>query len=145
MFYRNIIVQFKVAFCTVGLMGLLLVCSAPHIASAQSGSNECQQLQQRFEDLGGSSSKEAQNFAKKFPKHCSLSSVTTRIITIALSLAAIAAVIAMIYGGFLMITSAGNEEAFGKGKQTLVYAAIGLTLIIMAGTIVALIIRFVNK
>ena len=116
----------------------------PAIVHAQSSGADCQQLEQRFNELGGSSSQQAQEFLKKFPKHCTAGGVTSKAITVALSLAAIAAVIAMIYGGFLMMTSAGNEEAFGKGKQTLVYAAVGLILIILAGTIVALIIRFVN-
>jgi hypothetical protein len=129
------------------LIGYALVSAVciPITAHAQSSNADCQQLEQRFEELGGTSSQQAQEFLKKFPKHCTAGEVTTKVITIALSLAAIVAVIAIIYGGFLMMTSAGNEEAFGKGRQTLVYAVVGLIVIIMAGAIVALIINFVNK
>jgi hypothetical protein len=118
---------------------------APVIASAQTSTADCAQLEQRFKELGGSSSAEAQSFLKKFPKQCTAGNVVNKVITLALGLAAIVAVIAMMYGGFLMITSAGNEETFGKGKKTLVFAALGLVVIIAAGAIVAFIINFVNK
>ncbi|MBL8031683.1 MAG: hypothetical protein JNK33_05165 [Candidatus Doudnabacteria bacterium] len=41
-------------------------------------------------------------------------------------------VLFMIFGGFLYITSAGNEDRAKKGKNTVVNAIIGLVIIILA-------------
>ena len=59
-------------------------------------------------------------------------------------LAAIA-VAAIIYGGFLYISSAGDEGKAEHGKQVLIYAIIGLLIVGAAGIIVNIIINiFVN-
>jgi Type IV secretion system pilin len=49
------------------------------------------------------------------------------------------AVLVIIIGGYKMLVSNGNDEQFKKGKQTLVYAVIGLIAAILAGTIVVLV------
>lgn len=49
------------------------------------------------------------------------------------------AVLVIIFGGYKMLFSNGNDEQFKKGKQTLVYAVIGLLIAIVAGTIVVLV------
>jgi hypothetical protein len=43
-----------------------------------------------------------------------------------------AALIVFIYGGFKMLTSAGNDEAVKKGKDALVAAVIGLIIVFTA-------------
>ncbi|MEK7075533.1 MAG: hypothetical protein AAB948_01905 [Patescibacteria group bacterium] len=59
-----------------------------------------------------------------------------RIINIILSISASFAILFVVIGGFRYITSNGNEEVAGKGRQTLVNAIIGLVIIILAYTIV---------
>ncbi len=59
-----------------------------------------------------------------------------RIINIILSVSASFAILFIVIGGFRYITSAGNEEVAGKGRQTLVNAIIGLVIVILAYTIV---------
>ncbi len=54
-------------------------------------------------------------------------------------ISAAVAVIIIIFAGYKMLVSNGNEEQFKKGKNTLIYAVIGLIVIICAGTIVTLI------
>jgi Type IV secretion system pilin len=49
------------------------------------------------------------------------------------------AVLVIIIAGYKMLTSNGNDEQFKKGRQTLVYAVIGLLVAIVAGTIVVLV------
>jgi type IV secretory pathway VirB2 component (pilin) len=49
------------------------------------------------------------------------------------------AVIVIIFAGYKMLFSNGNDEQFKKGRQTLVYAVIGLLIAIVAGTIVVLV------
>ena len=47
--------------------------------------------------------------------------------------------IMVVWGGFQMMTSAGNPEKFSEGRKTLLYAAIGFVIIIFASSIVPLI------
>jgi Type IV secretion system pilin len=49
------------------------------------------------------------------------------------------AVVVVISGGYKMLTSNGNDEQFKKGKQTLLYALIGMIVAILAGTIVVIV------
>ncbi|MBP9718185.1 hypothetical protein KBD59_02705 [Candidatus Gracilibacteria bacterium] len=46
------------------------------------------------------------------------------------------AVIMVIYGGFLYVSSAGNEDNVNKAKKILMYAAIGIILIIVSFALV---------
>ena len=50
------------------------------------------------------------------------------------------AVIYGIYGGFLILTAAGDEERVKKGKTTLIHAIIGLVVIFLAANIIAFVI-----
>lgn len=54
----------------------------------------------------------------------------------ALGIAFAIAVIFLIYGGFLYITSGGNEEQATKGKSAVVNALIGIVVIILSFVIV---------
>ncbi|MDP2598449.1 MAG: pilin [Candidatus Liptonbacteria bacterium] len=49
------------------------------------------------------------------------------------------ATIMVIYGGFQMITAAGDPEKFGRGRKTLLYAAIGVVVTIIANQVVQII------
>jgi hypothetical protein len=55
------------------------------------------------------------------------------------------ATILIVYAGILMITSSGNEEQFAKGKRLIVYAILGLVLVIMGRGIVDLIKNYLLK
>lgn len=48
----------------------------------------------------------------------------------------IIAVIMIIYGGILYVTSAGNEESAGKGKKILMYAIVGIIIIFISFALV---------
>ena len=62
----------------------------------------------------------------------SLPTIIARIINVALSFLGIVAVGIILYGGYLWMTSQGNEEIIGKAKKTLINAAIGLIIILSA-------------
>lgn len=47
--------------------------------------------------------------------------------------------IMVVWGGFQMITAAGNPEKFSSGKKTLLYAAIGFAVVIFASSVVPVI------
>ncbi|MFH2105605.1 MAG: pilin [Parcubacteria group bacterium] len=50
------------------------------------------------------------------------------------------AVAAIVYGGVIYISSAGNEESIKKGKSIVTYAVIGLAIAILAYVIVSFVI-----
>lgn len=62
-----------------------------------------------------------------------------RIVNYLMGFIAIISVIMIIVGGYQMVFSAGNEEGFKKGRQTMTYAVLGLVLAIMAYSIVAIV------
>ncbi|MCR4328032.1 MAG: hypothetical protein NUV53_00760 [Patescibacteria group bacterium] len=72
----------------------------------------------------------------------------TMIANVAPALIAIAAPIATImvlYGAFLMITSAGNEERISTGRKTILYAAVGFLAVLLASSVVPVIMSIFNQ
>jgi hypothetical protein len=74
----------------------------------------------------------------------SIASIFRLIINWALAIAFIAAVLVLIWGGFLYITSAGNADNAGKGKTAILNALIGIVIIVLSYIIVQIIYRFVS-
>ena len=68
-----------------------------------------------------------------------------RIIKTLLGLVGTLALVMFIYGGFLYMTSAGNEEKVTKGKNTIVWAILGLIAVFGAYSIVDFVIKAINK
>ena len=66
----------------------------------------------------------------------SFRAIVKRIVDFILLFLGLIAVIMVIYGGFLYVTSAGNEEAVGKGKKILIYAAVGIVMILVSFALV---------
>jgi len=58
--------------------------------------------------------------------------VVTQIATFLLYIAAPISVIMVLVGGFQMMTSGGDPQKFSTGKKTLVYAAVGFIVILLA-------------
>lgn len=71
-----------------------------------------------------------------------LPSLIKKIIDWALYFAAIVAVIMIIYGGFIYMTSAGDSSKAGKGRSTLVNALIGLVMIVLSYLVVQVVYNF---
>ncbi len=65
--------------------------------------------------------------------------IVAAIIEILLRLAAIAAVVFVIYGGVMYATSQGSPDQTSKAKSTIINALIGLALSIAASVIIAFI------
>ena len=66
------------------------------------------------------------------PTDVSLAGTIGQIIGIILSFLGIIFFVLVIYGGFLWMTAAGSEEQVGKAKKIIVYAAIGIIIILSA-------------
>lgn len=45
----------------------------------------------------------------------------------------------VLWGGFQLITSAGDPEKVSKGQKTILYAAIGFVVVLLAGGVVSII------
>lgn len=74
----------------------------------------------------------------------SIAAIFRLIINWALAIAFIAAVIMLIYGGFLYITSAGNTDNATKGKTAITNALVGVVIIVLSYIIVQIVYRFVS-
>lgn len=58
------------------------------------------------------------------------------VVNFALGFLGLIALIIIIYGGFMYVTAAGNEEQAGKGKKSITYALIGIIIILASYAIV---------
>lgn len=63
------------------------------------------------------------------------------VIKTVLSLVGLLAVILIIYGGFLWMTSAGNDDQINTARKTIIAAIIGLIIIISSWAITTLVIN----
>jgi len=81
------------------------------------------------------------NLADDLPNFCTINQAYKMVIDIVLGLAATVAVVFIIIGGSMYLTSAGNEERAEKGKKALLNAILGLVIIILSFAIV----RVVNN
>ena len=61
-----------------------------------------------------------------------LEAVFTNILSIVVSLAVLALFVMLLVGGFKYLTSAGDQKATTSAKQTLTYAVVGITLLVLA-------------
>ena len=59
------------------------------------------------------------------------------LIQVILSFLGLIALSFVIWGGYLYLTSAGNEEQVGKAKKTLTYAIIGIVTVLLSYVIVS--------
>jgi hypothetical protein len=79
------------------------------------------------------------------PVYCTTGSVYKKFINFAFYAIGIVAVIAVIYGGYLYMTSAGNEAQTKKGRSVLIWAIIGLVVVLAAAVIVNIVIDSLAK
>jgi hypothetical protein len=81
----------------------------------------------------------------KLPEYCTPGRVYKKFISVAFYAIGIVAVIAVIYGGYLYMTSAGNEAQTKKGRSVLIWAIIGLVVVLAAAVIVNIVIDSLIK
>lgn len=73
-----------------------------------------------------------------------LADVIIRLTKFVLGGIAIFAVVTFIYGGFVMITSAGNPEKITKAKDTLVWAIFGLGIALLSYSFLSLVFNVIS-
>ncbi len=70
--------------------------------------------------------------------------IIAQIIRVALGLLGIVLLVIVLYGGYLWMTSGGNEEKIGEAKKIVVNSSIGLAIILSAFTIVSFILKLLG-
>ena len=65
-----------------------------------------------------------------------LRGIVLTIVNFFLTFLGLLAVVMIIYGGFLYVSSAGNEENVNKAKKILLYAVLGIVIIIVSFALV---------
>lgn len=68
-----------------------------------------------------------------------------RILRYALGLLGVFALVMIIYGGFLMLTSGGNADTIKKAKSTIIWASAGMVVILLSWQILLFIFNTVNE
>jgi hypothetical protein len=66
--------------------------------------------------------------------------VVMKVANILAILAGIAAVIVIVVAGFMYVTSAGDAKATGQAKNAIIFALVGVAVIVFARTIIAFVI-----
>jgi len=67
--------------------------------------------------------------------------IIARVIKFVLGIVGVLALIMIIYGGILWMTSGGNVDQVKKGRNTLVWAILGLAIVFFAYSIVTFVIK----
>jgi hypothetical protein len=67
--------------------------------------------------------------------------LVTQVIRYILGVIAIIATIMFIWGGVMMLTSAGNAERVKRAKETLAWASIGIVVIILSWAIIRFVLQ----
>lgn len=107
------------------------------LAQSTSQTDQCRELRAQFDRAGGS------GVVGDLPIYCSVGSVYTKFLNIAMFAVGIVAVIAVIFGGYLYMTAGANDAQRKKGRDVLTWAILGLIVVILAAVIVNVVIRAV--
>ena len=91
-----------------------------------------------------SASNEAKKAAGCLVNKGTVENKVTEVINIFLYVVGVVAVIMIIYGGFLFMTSAGDAGKVQKAKNAILYSVIGLAIVVLAYAIVNFVIGKVS-
>lgn len=109
---------------------------SPSIVSAQTA-GEKSLLEQQTEAFAG---QQGANFGTPRDPPA----IAATLINMLLGLLGLLMIVYFVYGGYLIMTSAGNEEKVSKGKHVIRNAVIGLVLILSAYAIARLVVRIAS-
>lgn len=70
------------------------------------------------------------------PKFTDIRTISAEVLTLIFGFAGVFAVLAIVYSGFMYITSGGDSDQAGKAKKNLTFAIIGAVIVASASTIV---------
>jgi len=79
----------------------------------------------------------------KVPRYCETGAIVQRVLTIAFSLIGGVSLVFVIIGGFRYMMSGGNEESVTQARKTVLYALVGLIVVMLAVAIVNIVLNLV--
>ena len=98
----------------------------------------CEKLKSDFESFGGS------DIIPLFPEHCTVQGTMITVIRFLSALIGVIAVLMIMVGGFKYMTAAGNPEKATSGSKTVIYASLGLVVVILAYALVSVVTNFIT-
>lgn len=110
--------------------------SLPTFATAQTSSTECERLRDLIKNNGGGQ-------ALKLPAYCDTGTIYTKITSGMYYIIGIAAVISLIYAGYMYMTARDNEAQLKKAKNIFIWTIAGLVLALTATIIVNVIANLI--
>ena len=115
--------------------GLTLI---PSLSFAQTSArrDECATLQAQITQYGGGQ-------AAQLPKYCTPGIVYTKAVYLLYYIIGIAAVISLIYGGYIYMTARDNEAQLKKAKTILIWTIAGVVIAFLVAAIVGAIINLI--
>ncbi|MFA6521250.1 MAG: PKD domain-containing protein, partial [Candidatus Gracilibacteria bacterium] len=146
---KKIIISGLLSLAVAGLFGF--------IPAAHAADDWCSGITDGIVDCGGGDSNDVVSFVgfeggltaptcegldSTLTKAKSAREFIVNTVNFALSFLGLIAMVIIIYGGFLYVTAAGNEEQSGKGKKAITYAAVGIVIIIASFAIVNTLLSF---
>ncbi len=132
-YYQKIILVIIISFLIVSLPTALL--------AAESGQSSQSTKTSLFEKLkkSGKEGGYKENLTSEY-----LPEIVANIVKIVLSLLGVIFICLIIYGGFLWMTAAGNEERIKKARAIIANAAIGLAIVLAAYAITVFVINAIQ-
>jgi len=83
-------------------------------------------------------------YGEEFRVFIALANLLSNAARIFVLLAGVGAILGIIWGGYLMITAAGDTSKITQGKQTILWALIGLVFIALIPALIWLIIKILS-
>lgn len=103
----------------------------------------CKDLDAVINSSSDGASKSPGGDVTKLPKFCDTGTVYNKVANFLYYIVGIAAVISLIYGGYMYMTAGSNDSRKTKGKDIIVYSIAGIVLVLLAVVIVNVIVSLV--
>ncbi len=124
--------------CIVILVGGILLMTSAHAANDKA-------INKLNESMHGQMDAFGQQFGADVDKTPDIRIVASRIIGVMLSIMGILILAYTMYGGYLYMTAAGNDERVTKARKIIFYGALGLGVMLMAYSITAFVYNIVQQ
>ncbi|HET9174241.1 MAG TPA: pilin [Candidatus Saccharimonadales bacterium] len=118
---------------TTSLLGVATMVAVPAMAQAPAGANN---ITSNLCTGAGTAANGPNDGGCSNNTTFSLSSIASSAVNILSWVVGVVAVIMIVVGGFRYITSGGSSDKIGSAKNTLIYAIIGLVIVVLAQFIV---------
>jgi hypothetical protein len=113
----------------------LLLSSGLAVLPAVAQADGCKAIDSSLQTYGAS--------LPNLPRYCTIGPVIRKVMNIAFTLIGSVSLLFLIIGGFRYMTAGGSEEQATAGKKTIMYAILGLVVVILATTIVNIIVNLI--